>query len=67
MGNPVFRLARIYSLAREVLADSGRARSWLRTPNQALSGEAPLKLLMSDYGAGRVEELLRQIDAGIYH
>jgi len=62
----VYRLARIATLAAEVLEGKERASRWLREPNRALGGEAPLRLLDTEVGARQVETVLGRIEHGVY-
>ena len=60
------RLARIGAEADRVFGDHQKASRWLRKPNPALSGQAPLELLATEIGALAVDELLGQIDHGMF-
>ena len=60
------RLLRISELADKVFGDHEKAHHWLRNPNRALKGIAPIDLLESETGARLVEQSLYQIDYGIY-
>ena len=60
------RLARIASEADRIFANPEKSARWLRKPNAALSGHAPLELLKSEAGALAVDELLGQIDHGMF-
>jgi len=60
------RLARISSEADRVFGDPEKSARWLRQPNSALSGQTPLELLKSETGAIAVNELLGQIDHGMF-
>lgn len=60
------RLARIATEADRVFANPKKADLWLRTPLKSLSGQTPLSLLKSEEGALVVEEILGQIDYGIF-
>lgn len=40
--------------------------AWLRKPHARLEGRAPLSLLRTDTGSRLVEELLVQIDEGMF-
>jgi putative toxin-antitoxin system antitoxin component (TIGR02293 family) len=60
------RLARIATEADRVFANTKKADSWLRTPLSRLSGHTPLELLKSEAGAQIVEEILGQIDHGMF-
>ena len=61
-----YRLARISAEADRVFANPDKADRWLRTPTRARGGKAPLALLKSEAGARVVEELLGQIDHGMF-
>jgi putative toxin-antitoxin system antitoxin component (TIGR02293 family) len=60
------RIARIGALAEETLGSTRKAASWLRTPNRALAGEAPVSRLDTDVGAREVEDLLSRIAYGVH-
>ena len=60
------RLARIAAHTEDVLGGAERAARWLRTPNRALAGAAPLALLDTDLGSRQVEELLGRIEHGVF-
>ncbi len=60
------RLAAAFSLAEEVFEDREAARRWLRKPNRALVGRAPLSLLDTEAGTGLVLDVLRRIEHGLY-
>jgi putative toxin-antitoxin system antitoxin component (TIGR02293 family) len=73
----VIRLLRVLRAADEVYGSRARALEFLRRPNPRLDpalrnvlfakgGRVPMSLLTSDIGARMVEELLIQIDEGIY-
>jgi len=62
----VLRLLRLLSLAESVYEDRDRALAWLRRPHARLGGRAPLSLLRTDTGGRIVEELLVQIDEGMF-
>jgi putative toxin-antitoxin system antitoxin component (TIGR02293 family) len=62
----VLSLLRSLSLAAEVYGSMERALAWLRRPNPRLSGHVPLSILKTWAGSRLVEELLIQIDGGIY-
>jgi putative toxin-antitoxin system antitoxin component (TIGR02293 family) len=49
-----------------VFGDAAKAARWLRKPNRALNGLEPLRLLQTETGGRAVEELLGQIDHGIF-
>jgi len=62
----VLRVIRVLSLAESVYGSRERALAWLRKPNARLDGRAPLSLLNTDTGSRIVEELLVQIDEGMF-
>jgi putative toxin-antitoxin system antitoxin component (TIGR02293 family) len=62
----VVRLIRALSLAGSVYGGRERALAWLRKPHPRLDGRTPLSLLKTDTGARIVEELLIQIDEGMF-
>lgn len=62
----LLRLARVISRAQEVFDDPGAAVDWLKTPNAALRGHAPLSLLDTDIGAESVLDTLGRIEHGVF-
>jgi putative toxin-antitoxin system antitoxin component (TIGR02293 family) len=73
----VFRLLRVLTAAEQVMGSRSRALAWLRRPNPRLDpatrgdlfapgSRSPMQLLNTETGARIVEELLLQIDEGIY-
>jgi putative toxin-antitoxin system antitoxin component (TIGR02293 family) len=62
----VLRVIRVLSLAESVYGSRERALAWLRNPHARLDGRAPLSLLNTDTGSRIVEELLGQIDEGMF-
>jgi len=62
----VLRVIRILSLTEFVYGSRERALAWLRKPHARLDARAPLSLLNTDTGSRIVEELLVQIDEGIF-
>ena len=62
----VLRVIRAVSLAQSVYGTRQRALEWLRKPHPRLEGRAPLSLLKTDMGSRIVEELLIQIDEGMF-
>jgi len=61
----LYRLARIFSIACEVLEDEEKAKEWLRRQQIGLGGSTPLDLLRSEAGAKEVEDLLWRIEYGV--
>jgi putative toxin-antitoxin system antitoxin component (TIGR02293 family) len=62
----LFRIALILNVAIEALGDEERAKNWLRVPNVALGGEAPLAMLDTEPGARAVEDALGRIAHGVF-
>lgn len=62
----VLRAIRVLSLAESVYGNRERALAWLRKPHPRLEGRTPLSLLKTDTGSRIVEELLVQIDEGMF-
>ena len=62
----VLRAIRVLSLAESVYGSRERALAWLRKPHSGLAGRAPLSLLKTDTGSRIVEEMLIQIDEGMF-
>jgi putative toxin-antitoxin system antitoxin component (TIGR02293 family) len=62
----VLRLLRVLSLTESVYSSRERALAWLRRAHMRLDGRTPLSLLKTDTGSRIVEELLIQIDEGMF-
>jgi putative toxin-antitoxin system antitoxin component (TIGR02293 family) len=62
----VLRAIRVLSLAEAIYGSRERALAWLRKPNPRLDDRVPLSLLKTDTGSRIVEELLVQIDEGMF-
>jgi putative toxin-antitoxin system antitoxin component (TIGR02293 family) len=60
----LYRLARIVALAVEFLGDHERAVRWLKHPNRALGGIAPVAALDTELGSRQVENILGRIAYG---
>lgn len=60
----LYRLARILVLADEYMGARSKSILWIRTPNSALGGVAPLALLDTEIGARQVENVLGRIAYG---
>ena len=61
----LYRLARIFSIACEVLEDEEQAKMWIRHAQVGLGGKTPLDLLHTEAGAKEVEDLLWRIEYGV--
>ncbi len=62
----VVRLIRALSEAEVVYGSREAALAWFRTPNARLDDRTPLTLLNTDTGTRLVEQLLVQIDDGMF-
>lgn len=62
----VLRTIRVLSSAEAIYGSRERALHWLRKPHARLEGRRPLSLLKTDTGSRIVEELLIQIDEGMF-
>jgi putative toxin-antitoxin system antitoxin component (TIGR02293 family) len=60
----LYRLARIVAIASEYLGDHKRAMHWLKHPNRALGGLAPVAAIDTEVGARQVENILGRIAYG---
>jgi putative toxin-antitoxin system antitoxin component (TIGR02293 family) len=60
----LYRLARIIALAKHYLGGAELATRWLKRPNRALGGKAPLELIDTEPGARSVENVLGRIAYG---
>lgn len=62
----LYRIARLITLAEEVLEDKQAAINWLHRPQMGLNEKTPFELMKSEAGAKEVESLLYRIEYGIY-
>jgi putative toxin-antitoxin system antitoxin component (TIGR02293 family) len=60
----LYRLARTVALARQNLGGSELAIRWLKRPNRALGGSAPIAAIDTELGARQVENVLGRIAYG---
>jgi putative toxin-antitoxin system antitoxin component (TIGR02293 family) len=60
----LYRLARLVAIANEYLGDQERTRRWLKQPNRALGGVAPVTAIDTELGARQVENILGRIAYG---
>lgn len=61
----IFRYARIFALAEQVLEDRSAAREWLHDTQIGLGGRAPIDLMRTEAGAREVESLLTRIEHSV--
>lgn len=62
----LYRAVTVLSWAVHVLEDTSSAMAWLRRPQTGLGGRIPLEIMITGTGAQQVEELLGQIEYGVY-
>ncbi len=62
----LLRLAQLTPSATQVFDDPAAAVDWLKSPNAALRGSAPLSLLDTDIGAESVLDTLGRIGHGVF-
>ena len=62
----LLRVARILSLADQVFGSHEKALTWLRQVDERLHDRTPLSMLHTESGGRLVENLLWQIDEGVY-
>ena len=60
------RIGSVTVEAERVFGNAAKARRWMRKPNPALAGQRPIVLLQTAAGTLAIEELLGQIDHGMY-
>jgi len=60
------RAARILALAEAVMGEKESALRWLRAPKRRFEGRAPIEMLSTEPGARLVEQMLIQVDDGMY-
>ena len=62
----LLRVARVLALANRVFGDHDKALRWLREPDPRLNGRSCLSLLRTEAGGKFVENMLWQIDEGMF-
>ena len=60
------RAVRVISRAHSVFGNSDKAMKWLRTPRKRFEGRAGMEMLSTEPGGRMVEEMLIQIDEGMF-
>ena len=61
------RVARVVGRAFELFGDDlAAAMGWLRSPHAALDGRTPLELAQTDVGSRAVENLIGQLEHGVF-
>jgi putative toxin-antitoxin system antitoxin component (TIGR02293 family) len=61
----LYRIARLFALAEEVLERADAARDWLREPQAGLGNRSPLELMGTEAGSREVEDLLLRIEHSV--
>jgi putative toxin-antitoxin system antitoxin component (TIGR02293 family) len=60
------RAARVLAYAERVFGDRAKALSWMRQAKGRFAGETPMQMLRTEAGARLVEQMLIQIDEGMF-
>jgi putative toxin-antitoxin system antitoxin component (TIGR02293 family) len=60
------RLVRVFDQAVGVFGDAERAREWLGKPKKRFDQRTPMQMLRTDLGGRMVEEMLGQIEHGMF-
>ena len=60
------RAARILALAERVFAEREKALSWMRQPRKRFHGDTPMIMLETETGARLVEQMLIQVNDGMF-
>lgn len=62
----VVRVARVVELAEQVFGSREKALLWLRSSDDRLNNRTPMQMLINEPGGRLVENMLWQIDEGVY-
>jgi putative toxin-antitoxin system antitoxin component (TIGR02293 family) len=60
------RTAQVVALAEHVFGNRDKALNWLRSKDDRINGQTPLGMLHTESGRCLVEDMLWQIDEGMY-
>lgn len=60
------RVAKLTAQAETVFANTDKAQRWLSKPKKKLNGATPKEAMQDEFGAGLVEQMLKQIDSGYF-
>jgi putative toxin-antitoxin system antitoxin component (TIGR02293 family) len=60
------RVARLYELGVKIFGNPDKARRWLSKPKHRFDGRSPLAMMRTNLGGNAVEEMLYQIDEGVF-
>lgn len=60
------RVARVLALSERIFANREKALSWMRKPKKRFAGETAMEMLQTEAGARLVEQMLIQLDEGMF-
>jgi putative toxin-antitoxin system antitoxin component (TIGR02293 family) len=60
------RVARLYELGVKVFGNRDKARRWLSKPKDRFEDRSPLAMMRTNLGGSAVEEMLYQVDEGMF-
>jgi putative toxin-antitoxin system antitoxin component (TIGR02293 family) len=60
------RTARILARAQATFGDSEAALEWVRAPKARFEGKSPIQMMSTETGGRLVEQMLVQIDEGMF-
>lgn len=60
------RAARVLAYAERTFGSRDKALAWMRKPKKRFEGESPMRMLQTEAGARLVEEMLVQVDEGMF-
>ena len=60
------RTARVLACAEDVFSNREKALCWMRKPKKRFQGETPMQMLQTEAGARLVEQMLVQVDEGMF-
>ena len=63
----LLRMSDLYRQAKTLFeGDQAGARAWLKQPQRALGGQSPWEYARTEVGARRVEQLIGQLEHGVF-
>ena len=62
----LYRLARLFDRAIDLMGSEEAARHWFTTPKRALGGVSPLHFADTEPGAREVEHLIGRLEHGVF-
>ena len=62
----LYRVARLFDRAIELMGSEEAARTWFTTPKRALGGVSPLQFADTEPGAREVEHLIGRLEHGVF-